>query len=185
MRVESDEGLYALPLDALAVPALLAGGRARWRRSRLADGDLLTGWRVDYRVETNAELPGPALIASSRDDVAAGIAEGSGFVLEVEGQPVAYQQFNAMVDDVVQVGGVWTPPALRGRGYGRAVVAGSLLTARAEGARRGVLFTGESNAAARRAYAALGFVRVGDWAVMALREPARPSAAAIDDPFIR
>jgi predicted GNAT family acetyltransferase len=96
-------------------------------------------------------------------------------VLEADGQPVAYQQFNAMLPDVVQVGGVWTPPAWRGRGYGRAVVAGALLAARDAGARRGVLFTGDANLPARRAYAALGFSRVGEWALIFLREPARPS----------
>jgi predicted GNAT family acetyltransferase len=116
-----------------------------------------------------------ALSTVSRDDVELGIAEGSGFVLERDGVPVAYQQFNAAVEDVVQVGGVWTPPPLRGRGYGRAVVAGALLAARAEGARRGVLFTGETNVQAQRAYAALGFTRVGDWALFFFADPVRPS----------
>ena len=88
---------------------------------------------------------------------------------------MAYQQFNATADDTVQVGGVWTPPALRNRGYGRAVVAGALLTARAEGARRGVLFTAETNVAAQRAYEALGFARSGDWALVFLAEARRPS----------
>jgi predicted GNAT family acetyltransferase len=92
-------------------------------------------------------------------------------VLEVDGAPVAYRQFNATLPEVVQVGGVWTPPSLRSRGYARAVVAGSLLAARAEGARRGVLFTGEENVAAQRAYAAIGFRRVGDWGLLFLARP--------------
>ena len=95
-------------------------------------------------------------------------------MLEVSGAPVAYQQFNAMLPDVVQVGGVWTPPALRGRGYARAVVAGSLLAARGDGVRRAVLFTGDENVPARRAYAALGFERVGDWGLLFLETPTRP-----------
>jgi ribosomal protein S18 acetylase RimI-like enzyme len=175
MRLESHEGLYALPLDGLVVPALLASGRAQARRSRPADLDLLTEWRVGYRVDTNAEHDGPELRTASRADVEIGLAEGSGWVLELDGAPVAYQQFNAMMPDVVQVGGVWTPPSLRGRGYGRSVVAGALLGARAEGVRRGVLFTGETNLAARRAYVALGFTRVGDWALIFLQKPARPA----------
>jgi uncharacterized protein len=174
-RMVSDEGLYALSLDAVIVPALLAGGQGQCRRSRENDVPLLTDWRAQYRIETGNERPGSALSASSRDDVEAGIAEGSGFVLEVDGVPVAYQQFNATADDVVQVGGVWTPPALRNRGYGRAVVAGALLTARAEGARRGVLFTAETNVAAQRAYEALGFTRTGDWALVFMAEARRPS----------
>ena len=137
VRMESHEGLYALALDALVVPALLASGRARARRSRAGDLDLLTGWRVDYRVDTNAEHEGPELRTASRADVELGLAEGSGWVLELDGAPVAYQQFNVTMPDVVQVGGVWTPSSLRGRGYARSVVAGALLAARAEGVRRG------------------------------------------------
>ncbi len=176
MRMESYEGLYALPLDALVVPALLTSGRGRCRHSSAADLDLLAAWRAEYRVETNGEADGPKLRASSRQDVELGVAERTGWVLEIDGAPVAYQQFNATLPEVVQVGGVWTPPPRRGRGYARAVVAGALLAARAEGARRGVLFTGESNLPARRAYAALGFTRVGDWALLFLETHARPFA---------
>ena len=87
----------------------------------------------------------------------------SHFVLEVQGSdgPVSYSAFNASLPEIVQVGGVWTPPEQRGRGYARAVVAGSLLDARAERVVRAVLFT--ENPAARRAYEALGFQRVGEY----------------------
>jgi predicted GNAT family acetyltransferase len=111
--------------------------------------------------------------------VKVGLDEGTAWVLEADGALVACQQFNATLPDVVQVGGVWTPPDLRGRGYGRAVVAGALLAARADGVRRGVLFTGEWNVSAQRAYEALGFARVGDWALLFLKEALRPSDAAL------
>jgi len=61
---------------------------------------------------------------------------------------------------------VWTPPALRGRGYARCAVAGSLLEARAGGARRAILFT--SSASAARAYEALGFTRAGEYGLLIL-----------------
>jgi predicted GNAT family acetyltransferase len=63
---------------------------------------------------------------------------------------------------------VYTPPSLRGRGYARAVVAGSLLAARARGVRQAVLFTGKDNDHAQRAYRALGFTVVGDYGVVLL-----------------
>jgi predicted GNAT family acetyltransferase len=172
MRVESHEGLYALPLDALVVPVPLANGAWRCRRARPEDTDHLVEWRVRYLVETDGREDDAETRASSREDVERGFAEHAGWVLEADGAPVAYQQFNAMLPDVVQVGGVWTPPPLRGRGYGRAVVAGALLAMRAEGVTRGVLFTGDANVAARRAYAALGFERVGDWGLLFLKTPA-------------
>lgn len=64
------------------------------------------------------------------------------------------------------VGGVWTPPALRGRGYARAVVAASLLIAREQGVTRAIVFTGEDNIPAQRAYVTLGFRRVGDYGII-------------------
>lgn len=174
MRMESHEGLYALALENLVVPTLLTSGLGRCRRSDAADLAVLAEWRIGYRVETNNEEDGSAVRAASREDVELGLADGTGWVLEVDGALVAYQQFNATLPDVVQVGGVWTPRPLRGRGYARAVVAGALLAARGEGARRGVLFTGATNVPAQRAYAALGFRRVGDWALLFLKTPARP-----------
>src|SRR6185295_7060438 len=107
--------------------------------------ETLIAWRAGFYVELNGRTDSPALRASSREEIESGYAEGVTWVLEVEGAVVAMQQFNAALPDAVQVGGVWTPPDLRNRGYARAVVAGSLLAARAAGARRGVLFTGEEN----------------------------------------
>jgi predicted GNAT family acetyltransferase len=61
---------------------------------------------------------------------------------------------------------VWTPPALRGRGYGRAVVAGALAIARHGGVTGAILATGRHNSAAQAAYRAIGFERVGDYATL-------------------
>ena len=74
--------------------------------------------------------------------------------------------FNATLPDCVQVGGVFTPPELRGRGHGRAVVAASLEIARSEGVTRSILFTDEANAPARRAYEAIGFREIGRYGIV-------------------
>jgi predicted GNAT family acetyltransferase len=71
---------------------------------------------------------------------------------------------NAVLPDAVQIGGVYTPPELRGRGHARAVVATSLTDARAAGATRAILFTPRPDAAA--AYRAVGFAPVGHYAVV-------------------
>src|SRR5690606_14753483 len=71
--------------------------------------------------------------------------------------------FNAEALGVVQVGGLWTPMPFRGRGYGRAVVAGSLLDRRAAGATRSVLFTGPDDFAAQRVYLSLGYRHTGEY----------------------
>jgi predicted GNAT family acetyltransferase len=79
--------------------------------------------------------------------------------------------FNGRLPDAVQIGGVFTPPALRARGFARAVVAGALLAARADGVTRSILFTGRDNAFARSAYLSLGYGIVGDYGIVFLADP--------------
>ena len=55
---------------------------------------------------------------------------------------------------------------LRKKGYARCAVAASLVAARARGVARAILFTGEDNVAAQRAYVALGFQPIGDYAIL-------------------
>jgi predicted GNAT family acetyltransferase len=79
---------------------------------------------------------------------------------------VAMTSFNAEARGIIQVGGVFTPPSLRGNGFARAAVAASLKLKREQGFRRSVLFTAETNHAARRAYTALGYEVVGDYGLV-------------------
>jgi predicted GNAT family acetyltransferase len=85
-------------------------------------------------------------------------------VVEHDGAVVATCTHNAVLPDAVQVGGVFTPPLLRGRGHARAVVATSLIDARAAGATRATLFTPRADALA--AYRAVGFEPVGRYAIV-------------------
>jgi len=169
--MDSKEDLFALELAALRVPEPLARGELRCRAPRDDELARLVEWRHDYGVETLGEPPGPRTRASSAEWIERYQREGRQWLLVAEGAPVAYSAFNAETPDCVQVGGVWTPPALRGRGYGRAVVAGSLLAARARGVARSVLFTETANRAAQAAYRALGYERVGDYGMVLFAEP--------------
>ena len=166
VELESAEILYALPLDRLRVPPLLASGKAFVRRGTPEDLELLSTWALDYAEEAlnaprNAETAARVAASSARE-----IAEGVCFVLELDGAPVAHSAFNASTDDTVQIGGVWTPRALRRRGHARAVVAGQLLIARAEGKTRSVLFTQDRNTPAQRAYEAIGYTPIGDYGLV-------------------
>jgi GNAT superfamily N-acetyltransferase len=163
-----NEGLYALSLAALRVPAPLGDGRWTWRVPTAADDDLLFGWRLAFNREALGLGDTPAVRDETGADVRRWREEGSGFVLEDAGRPVAFAAWNAWLPDIVQIGGVWTPPALRGRGYGRGATAAALLAARARGATRGVLFTDAP--AAVTAYTALGFERVGTYGLVLLAD---------------
>jgi uncharacterized protein len=164
----SRDDLYALDLARLIVPEPLATGAVACRHPRADELDLLVGWRVAFSVEALGAADGPALREASRADVLLHHERGADWVLLAGATLVAYSVFNAMLPDIVQIGGVWTPPEWRGRGYARSVVAGSLVAARKQGVGRAVLFADPDNAMARAAYLAIGFRIVGDYGLVLL-----------------
>lgn len=177
--MDSPDELFALSLHALLVPPLLATSEARVRMPHDHELDLVIRWREDYAVELLGQTRGEALRERSRGEILRNQEEGRNFVLELAGEVVAYSGYNASTPRCVQIGGVWTPPSLRGRGYARAVVAGSLLAARTRGVERSILFTGVENRSAQAAYRALGYERVGDYGLVLFAEPQNIDRSAV------
>jgi GNAT superfamily N-acetyltransferase len=165
------EDLFALTLDTLIIPEPLASGAVRVRRALPADIPLLADWRTAYNVETLGVSDTPDVRRHCEDSIRRLQEAGECWVAEADGEPLAMSAFNTRTREAVQIGGVYTPPARRGRGYARAAVAQSLLDARAEGSTTAILFTGAEHLAAQRAYTAIGFRRIGDYAIILLREP--------------
>ena len=117
-------------------------------------------WMVAYQTEAlGCALPEAQLRAEH--SLAAYLAAGSHVVLVSGDTPLAMTGFNARLPGIVQIGGVYTPPDLRGRGHARRAVALHLAQARAAGVTRAVLFS--ASEAAARAYHAIGFRQTGDW----------------------
>jgi len=168
IQLDETERLYTLTLGDLAVPDALASGQAVARRAELRDLVFLTAWRVAYGAETLGESETGQSRERARSTMERLIRQKRTWVLEIDGEPVACSSFNTATEEAVQVGGVWTPLDLRSRGYGRAVVAASLVDARAEGAKAAILFTGQENVPAQRAYAALGFRHVDAYRMVLL-----------------
>ena len=131
----------------------------------LSDGDrsLLIRWREAYHLESLGTEPGKARAAAQKD-IDGYIQRDSHRLLMVDDQPVSMTGFNATLPEIVQIGGVFTPPALRGRAYARTAVALHLTEARAAGVRRAVLFAA-SNAAVS-AYVAIGFAPAGTFSLV-------------------
>lgn len=167
--LESRDELFSLKLSQLAVPEALRIGRFQCRHSRKEDLDLLIPWRVAYVMESMHEKETPDLWDLSRQVIERINSEGSLWVLLKGDRIVSMTAFNARLPDCVQVGGVWTPPELRSRGYARCAVAGSLLEVLEKGAERAILFT--DDAAARRTYLALGFRVIGDYSFVFFESP--------------
>jgi predicted GNAT family acetyltransferase len=161
---DNREILYALVLADLSVPEAPSGLEVRApTEDEMA---LVLDWRMLYCAELSNLPDTPEERRRQRDLLEAIHVDGNDVLLFEGATPVAFSAFNAALPEVVQIGGVFTPPALRGRGYARHVVAASLLAARARGVERAILFTGEDNVAAQRAYVALGFRSIGDYALV-------------------
>ncbi|MGB1277477.1 MAG: GNAT family N-acetyltransferase, partial [Nannocystaceae bacterium] len=169
-QIDEREGLYRLDLNRLQIPSDLTNAVVRGRDLASTDLDLVSEWNVRYRVEAVGDTETDELRQRVRENLEASVGCGEVWVLEREGELVACTQFNAQLPDSVQIGGVWTPHALRGRGHARCVVASHLLAAQAAGVRTAILFTGDTNLPAQRCYAALGFESVGRYRVLVLRD---------------
>ncbi|MBE0412403.1 GNAT family N-acetyltransferase [Yoonia sp.] len=158
------EPVYCLPLgdlvmpqtDGLCLQPLVA-----------APIDLLVNWRAAFLMETQGNAVTVAQ-QRARHDLKE-ISERDTYRVLMDGaQPVAMTGFNAAFADVVQVGGVFVPPHLRGCGFGRISVALHLAQARAEGVCSAYLAA--ASVAAARAYAAIGFQRQGSYAAVVYEE---------------
>jgi GNAT superfamily N-acetyltransferase len=148
LRMPDTGGLSLVPLDAVPRDLVI-----RWRADY---GREVLGWREDALTRAEA-------------DVDSYTAAGQHRVLLRGQEPVATTGFNARLQDAVQVGGVWTPPTLRGQGLARAAVGLHLLEARASGATRAVLFA--VSEPAKRVYRSLGFGDIGRFTLPIFRQP--------------
>jgi RimJ/RimL family protein N-acetyltransferase len=171
--MHSDERIYDLDLRTFDRPT-----DGQVRLSTASDVDEIARFRHAYVIEALSAPDTAETQAATRAEAERMSVDGVTFVLVQDARVVAMTTFSARHGDVVQVGGVFTPPELRRRGLGRAVVAGSLRHAKREwNAQQAVLFTAERNTPAQRAYEALGFVRRGGFTLHFFRKPVDLSQA--------
>lgn len=159
------EPLFRLDLAGLRLDALAPGSI---RRPRDRDRALLTRWFTAFEREA---LGTPADSAAERgaDRADMAIDEDRVRLFEHQDIPLAMTAFNAELPEIVQVGGVYTPPEHRGRRAARSAVALHLAEARRRGVRLAVLAAASEPAG--RAYQALGFQRIGAMTLALLKTP--------------
>jgi len=167
---DANEPGFALDLARIVVPT---ASDARLLRLTHMDRPLLNEWRAKYHVEVLGTAPSEASAAAAQD-IDAYLQIDSHRILEMSGSPVAITGFNAILPDVVQVGGVYTPPLLRGKGYARLALALHLVEAREKGAGRAILYAFSKQAA--RAYRAIGFEPAGRMRFLLFAKPVRFAA---------
>lgn len=154
LMAERIHELAGPPSPPLGVPG-------RCRPATAADRPLLLEWVQAFH--RDALEPIPPERAAQQLDTGLPETEGRGFrVWEDGGRPVSMALFTGPTPRGMRVGGVYTPAALRGRGYASAVVAalsGELL---ARGRERVYLFTDVANPISNRIYHRIGYRPVGE-----------------------
>ncbi|MHC0054240.1 GNAT family N-acetyltransferase [Actibacterium sp. D379-3] len=163
--LDDEDPHFALDLVDLRIP----GGVGELRSMQAGDKALVTGWRWAFDQESLGAPATPASQAEAEDRAERLIADGQGRLLWDGHTPLAMTAFNAELPDMVQIGSVFTPSPLRGRGHARRAVALHLQEARARGVTRAILFAASDSAA--RAYAAIGFSRIGRYALVGFETP--------------
>jgi GNAT superfamily N-acetyltransferase len=124
-----------------------------------ADRSLLIAWSEAFHREAQS---GPEDLVSMVDDR----LSYQGLTLwEDARQPVSMAGLTRMAAGQVRVGPVYTPPGLRGKGYGGAVTCAVSQAARDAGAGQVLLFTDLANPTSNALYRRLGYQPVEDRAV--------------------
>jgi RimJ/RimL family protein N-acetyltransferase len=155
-------------LGTLVWPDPRPEGRPRLAGQR--DRDLMAEWFEAFAVEVDD---------AGAADHAAAVDQRLGYggitVWEAAGVPVSVVGITRAVAGVVRVGPVYTPPALRGRGYAGGATAAVSQAALDAGAAQVVLYTDLANPTSNALYERLGYRPVEDRVVLAL-EPRHPAA---------
>jgi predicted GNAT family N-acyltransferase len=164
-NLDAAEPHFKLALADLETPEL---DNAHLVPLEAVDHDLMVRWRADYAIE--------ALNSSAKDaqrmaegDMVNYVANDSHRVLVHNGEPVCTTGFNASLPECVQIGGVYTPPDLRGNGYARTAVAWHLNEAKNNGVTNPILFA--ASEAAAKAYIAIGFRQIGQFSLVLYDKP--------------
>jgi GrpB-like predicted nucleotidyltransferase (UPF0157 family)/predicted GNAT family acetyltransferase len=165
--INRNEGLYGIDLETLNELDIL--NNFDIVSTKEVSKDLLIKWMKSYDIE--------ALGASNDDDLEKQVEEhwnnhlqkNDSWVLLSDGTPVSLSAFNARLDDMVQIGPVWTPPEHRNKGFARLLLRYTLVQEKRKGTKKAILFT--DNPAAIKAYQAIGFAKIGDYRLALLEKP--------------
>jgi GNAT superfamily N-acetyltransferase len=151
-------------LAQLVPPAPGPGGNARLATG--TDQDLLAEWFGAFALEVGDD---PA--HDHRAEVGKRLGYGGITVWEAGGAPVCVAGLTRAVGGMARVGPVYTPPALRGRGYAGAATAAVSQAALDAGVREVVLYTDLANPVSNALYERLGYRAVEDRVVLAFAPP--------------
>ncbi len=126
---------------------------------------MLVRWIEGFRRDAHLRDPTPAI------DTARRMMEGaSAWFFEVDGRPVATVAGRADLPGAARIGMVYTPPELRGRGYGSAATADLSARLLSGDTRACFLFTDLANPTSNAIYQRIGYRPMCDYADLAFGE---------------
>jgi RimJ/RimL family protein N-acetyltransferase len=151
-----EQRLYRLAEDELAPPTNVPGELTMADEN---DIDTLIRFLHAFAVETQHRPNLDNAESAARASLASGGGQG---LWRVDGRPVSLAAASKPQEGMSRVGGVYTPPAERGHGYGSAVTAGVSQWAIDQGASDVVLFTDLANPISNSIYQRIGYRPVMD-----------------------
>ncbi|MDX3536483.1 GNAT family N-acetyltransferase [Streptomyces sp. MB09-01] len=151
-RIAEELRLYRLA--GLVAPDPAPAGRPR--TATAANLPLLLEWITAFHEEAGVRGAGSEAVLRDR------ISYGGVLLWEHEGGPVSLASFSRPIGSAARIGPVYTPPALRGRGYAAGVTHAASAAAHAAGASEVLLFTDLANPTSNGVYQRLGYTPVED-----------------------
>jgi len=128
----------------------------RLRAATMKDKDLVLKWFHGFHVDIGAEARGEPM-----NDVTLVVEEGSVFLWE-DGEPVSMARKTRPTERGMSVGGVYTPPELRGKGYATSCVAELSKNILQSGKVFCMLYTDLANPTSNSIYIKIGYKPVCD-----------------------
>ena len=134
----------------------------------------LYGWRTAFFHETLSLPLTQELVEQARADLDAQAATGRLALLTHNNVTVGMGLIMTELAGVAQLGGLYVPPDLRQRGYGKALLAGLLHVAADRGNRKAMVMTTKRHVAINSAATANGFKPYGDFGIILFDQPVSP-----------
>lgn len=143
-----------------------------FRAATSDDVDLLVRWKREFRIDGLKDKPEWVDDGELRRFIELAVREGRQYVLEEGGRPVTMGLVNASTPRCAQLGGVYTPPEERGKGYATRMVSAMCHFQLSACGLQAVFLSVEADShAANHIYAKLGFRHLGIYRFLLL-EPA-------------
>lgn len=137
---------------ALSQPPAFPKVPGRGRVARPEDKETYIDWVIAFGVEANTHQPPP-----KREDLEKSVFDRPVFFWEVDGQIVSVAARTRETKDGSNISLVYTPPALRGRGYAAAATAFACANVFDSGKSLAFLYTDLRNPTSNKIYQRLGF----------------------------